>query len=70
MWIQPSWFKLFPCGLNRHKMTNCPKFAKMHEMFHGENASTSNGKMVIDVRTITTKVKVVDVNVATKSIIT
>jgi hypothetical protein len=51
-------------------MTNCSKFAKMHEMFQGENASTSNGKVVVDVKTTTTKVNVVDVNVATKSIIT
>ncbi len=50
MWIQPSWFKLFPCGLNGHKMTNYPKFAKMYEMFQGENALTSNGKVVVDVK--------------------
>jgi hypothetical protein len=23
-------------GLNGHKMTNCPKFAKMQKMFHGK----------------------------------
>ncbi len=69
-WIQPSWFKLFFCGLNGHKMTNYPKFAKMHEMFQGENASNSNGKVVVDVKIITTQVNIVDINVATKSIIT
>ncbi len=24
------------CGLNGHKMTNCPNFAKMKKMFHGK----------------------------------
>jgi hypothetical protein len=51
-------------------MTNYPKFAKMHEMFQGENASNSNGKVVVDVKIITTQVNIVDINVATKSIIT
>jgi hypothetical protein len=32
-----------------------------------KNASTSNGKMVIDVKTIIIKMNVVDVNVAIKS---
>jgi hypothetical protein len=35
-------------------MTDGPKFAKMQKMFQGENASTSYGKMVIDVKIITT----------------
>jgi len=26
------------CGLNGHKMMNCPKFAKMEKMFQGKNA--------------------------------
>jgi hypothetical protein len=24
------------CGLNGHKMTNCPKFVEMQKMFHGK----------------------------------
>jgi hypothetical protein len=24
------------CGLNGHRMTDCPKFAKMQKMFHGK----------------------------------
>jgi hypothetical protein len=24
------------CGLNGHKMTDCPKFTKMQKMFHGK----------------------------------
>ncbi len=55
------------CGLNGHKMTNYPKFAQMQKMFQGKNAETIGGKSVINVKTITTIVNVVDVNVATKS---
>ncbi len=25
------------CGLNGHKMTSCPNFAKMQKMFHGKS---------------------------------
>jgi hypothetical protein len=32
------------CGLNGHKMTNCPKFVKMQKMFQGKNASSLEGK--------------------------
>jgi hypothetical protein len=35
-------------------MTKCPKFAEMQKMFQGKNASTSYGKMVIDVKIVTT----------------
>jgi hypothetical protein len=24
------------CGLNGHKMTNCPKFTEVQKMFHGK----------------------------------
>jgi hypothetical protein len=58
------------CGLNGHKMTNYPKFVEMHKMFQGKNASTLDGKMVVDVKTIDVEMNVVDVNVATISIIT
>jgi hypothetical protein len=27
------------CGLNEHKMTNCPKFSKMRKTFHGKFAT-------------------------------
>jgi hypothetical protein len=39
----------------------------MQKMFQGKNAETIGGKSVINVKTITTIVNVVDVNVATKS---
>jgi len=57
-------------GLNGHKMTNYPKFAKMQKMFQGKNASNLEGKAVAEVKTITTNVNVINVNVATRSRIT
>jgi hypothetical protein len=33
-------------------MTYCPKCAKMYNMFQGENASTSYGKSVVDVKAV------------------
>jgi hypothetical protein len=39
-------------------------------MFQEKNASTLDGKVVFDVKTINVKMNVMDVNVATKSIIT
>jgi len=54
-------------GLNGHKMTDCPKFAKMQKMFQGKNASNLEGKAIVEVKTITTNVNVIDVNVVTRS---
>jgi hypothetical protein len=56
-------------GLNGHKMTDCPEFAKMQKMFQGKNASNLEGKAISEVKTITTDVNVINVNVATRSII-
>jgi hypothetical protein len=50
-------------------MTNCPKFGKMQKMFQRKNAPSLNGKVVVDVKIITTYINVVDVNVDTRSII-
>jgi len=41
----------------------------MQKMFQGKNASTIDGKSVINVETITAIVNVVDVNAATKNMI-
>jgi len=41
-------------GLNGHKMTNCPKFAKMQKMFQGKIASISNKTIVVNVKIIIT----------------
>ncbi len=58
------------CGLNGHKMIDCPKFVKMQKMFQGKNASNTNGKSIVNVKIVTTIMNVMDVNVATKSSIT
>jgi hypothetical protein len=49
------------CGLNGHKMTYCPKYVEMQEMFHGKSM------IVVETQTIITNVNVVDVNVTTRS---
>jgi hypothetical protein len=36
------------CGLNGHKMTNCPKFAKMHKMFHGKSMTIAEVQPVVE----------------------
>jgi hypothetical protein len=51
-------------------MRNYPKIVEMYKMFQEKNASTLDGKVVFDVKTINVKMNVMDVNVATKSIIT
>jgi hypothetical protein len=44
-------------------------FAKMQKMFQEKNASNLEGKMVVEVKIVTTNVNVVDINVVTRSII-
>ncbi len=46
------------------------KICKDVKMFQGKSASTSNGKMVADVKTITNKMNALDVNVVLRSRIT
>ncbi len=58
------------CGLNGHKITNCPKFVEMQKMFQGKNASNLDKKMVSKVNIIIVNVNVIDVNVAIRSRIT
>jgi hypothetical protein len=59
------------CGLNGHKMADCPKFVKMQKNFQlKNNASSSKGKAIVEVNIIIADVNVIDVNVATKSKIT
>jgi hypothetical protein len=52
-------------GLNGHKIINCPKFVEILKMFQGENASSAEGKVIVEVKTIIT-----NVNVATRNRIT
>ncbi len=55
------------CGLNGHKMTNCPKFVKMQKMFHGKSMVIIKVQHVAKTQTITIDVNVVDVNVTIRS---
>jgi len=50
-----------------HKMTNCPKFAKMQKMFHGISMTITKVQPIAKVKTIITDMNVVDVNVTTRS---
>jgi hypothetical protein len=36
------------CGLNGHKMKNCPKFVKMKKMFHGKFVVVVEVQLVVD----------------------
>jgi hypothetical protein len=36
-------------GLNRHKMTNCPKFVEMQKMFHGKSMAVVKVQHVVEV---------------------
>jgi hypothetical protein len=55
------------CGLNGHKMTNCPKFVEMHKMFHGKFVIVAKVQPVAKTQTIITYVNVVDVNVTSRN---
>jgi succinyl-CoA synthetase beta subunit len=55
------------CGLNGHKMTDCPKFVKMQKMFHGKSVVIVEVQPVTKTQTVTTNVNVVDVNVNIRS---
>ncbi len=55
------------CGLNGHKMTNCPKFVEMQKMFHGKSVIVAKVQLVSETQTIIMDVNVMDVNVTTRS---
>ncbi len=52
------------CGLNGHKMIDCPKFTKMQKMFHGKSVTIVEVQPIVEAQIITTDVNVMDVNVA------
>jgi hypothetical protein len=58
------------CGFNGHYMTNCPKFIKMHKMFHGKSVIITWVQPVVETQIVTVYVNVVHVNVTTRSKIT
>jgi hypothetical protein len=57
-------------GLNGHKMTNCPKFAKIQKMFHGKSMTVAEVQPIIETQIVTADMNVMDVNVTTRSKIT
>jgi hypothetical protein len=59
------------CGLNGHKMTDCPKFVD----WNAENVSwdiygNKIVQLLVDTQTVIANVNVVDVNVTTKNKVT
>jgi hypothetical protein len=58
------------CGLNGHKMTNCPKFVEMQKMFHGKIVSIAKVQPIIETQIIIIDANVVDVNVTIRSKVT
>ncbi len=49
------------------KMTNCLKFIEMQKMFHGKSMTIIKVQLIVEAQIGTIDVKVVDVNVATRS---
>jgi hypothetical protein len=57
------------CGLNGHKMIDCPKFIKMQKMFRGKSVVIIEVQLV-ETQTIIANVIVADVNVTIRSKVT
>ncbi len=55
------------CGIVGHKLTNCPRFGEMQNMFKDKRGQTLESKPIIEVKTITALVNMVDVNLTTHS---
>ncbi len=51
-------------------MIDCPKFAKMHKMFHGKFLIVAKVQPIAKTQIVIADVNVVDVNVTTRSKIT
>jgi hypothetical protein len=54
-------------GLNGHKMTDYHKLTKMKRMFHGKFMIVAKVQPIAKIKTITTNVNVVDVNVTIRN---
>jgi hypothetical protein len=68
--LKTSSYACHICGLNEHKMTDCPKFVKMQKMFHGKFVTIAKAQPVGETQTIIVDVNAMDVNVTTRSKIT
>ncbi len=55
------------CGLNGHNMIDCPKFTKMHKLFHGKYVVVAKVQPNAKTQIVTTDVNVMDVNVTIRS---
>jgi hypothetical protein len=51
-------------------MTNCPKFAKMHKMFHGKYVTITKVQLIAKTQAVITDVNVVDVNATIRNKVT
>ncbi len=54
------------CGLNGHKMIDCPKFVEMQKMFHGKFIIVPQVQLIAETQIIIENVNVVDDNVTTR----
>ncbi len=55
------------CGLNGHKMIDCPKFIKMQKMFNGEFVIVKKVQPIAETQIVIADVNVVDVNVTRRN---
>jgi hypothetical protein len=55
------------CGLNGHKMIDCPNFIKLNKMFHGKYVIIAEVQPIAETQIIIVDVNVVDVNVITRN---
>ncbi len=51
-------------------MIDCPKFAKMHKMFHGKYVIVAEVQPIVKTQTIIADVNVMDVNATTRNKVT
>ncbi len=58
------------CGLNGHKIIECPKFVDMYKMFHWKFVAVEKVQPISKTQIITADVNVVDVNVTTRRKVT
>jgi hypothetical protein len=68
--LNTSLYACHICGLNGHKMKDCPKFDEMQKMFLGKFVTIIKVQLVIKTQIVIANVNVVDVNVSTRSKIT
>ncbi len=55
------------CGLNGHKMIDCPKFIEVQKMFHRKYVTIAKVQPIVETQIVITDVNVVDVDVIARS---